>query len=269
VKLRAIDASTVRLAVKLYLSLAYPGGAVRNAPIPDLAGGDTAADLISRFADEGEDSGEREVCRYVLRLGNVEYPHMKLVLEENILRHEYAFGVDAHDDLRGTPDNPDYERFNAVRAHNRKLATRIERAWRSAGIPTVTDIQDLFGAVEQLTEEQQSVLIVDDEAAIRETLKELLTRAGLKVRTAENGKVALESVAEETPNLILMDYQMPELDGVSTCERLKNDPATKAIPVLMATRSQIDLESLTYADGFLVKPYRQDVLFSLVKKLLG
>ena len=268
-KLRAIDASTVRLAVKLYLGLAYTGDSAGRAPVPDLAGGDTAEDLIARFADECEESGERKICRYVLRLGNVEYPHMKLVLEENILRNEYAFGVDTHDDLSITPDNPDYERFNAIRAHNRKLATRIEQAWHAAGIPTVTDIQELFGTVEQLTEEQKSVLIVDDEPAIREALKELFTRAGLKVRTAENGKAALESVAKEAPNLILMDYQMPELDGVSTCERLKSNPETKSIPVLMATRSQVDLESLTYADGFLVKPYRQDVLFSLVKKLLG
>jgi len=268
VKLRAIDASTVRLAAKLYLSLAYPGELVTKAPPHDLKGGKTAEDLVPRFADECEESGETKVCRYVLRLGNSQYPHMKLVLEENILRNEYAFGVDTHDNLRVTPENPDYERFNAVRAHNRHLATRIEQAWQAAGIPTVTDIQELFGTVEKLSEQQQSVLIVDDEAAIRETLKELLTRAGLRVRTAENGVVALACVAEEAPNLILMDYQMPELDGVSTCEKLKGDPATAQIPVLLATRSQVDLASLTYADGFLVKPYRQDVLFSLVKKLL-
>ena len=267
-KLVAIDASTVRLAAKLYISLAYPGDLAANAPAHDLGGGKTAKDLVPRFCDECDESAEPRVGRYVLRLGNSEYPHMKLVLEENILRNEYAFGVDTHDDLRVTPDNPDYERFNAVRAHNRRLATRIEQAWQAAGIPTVTDIQELFGTVEKLSEQQQSVLIVDDEASIREALKELLTRAGLKVRTAENGKVALQRVAEDPPNLILMDYQMPELDGISTCEKLKEDPKTAKIPVLLATRSQVDLASLTYADGFLVKPYRQDVLFSLVKKLL-
>ena len=50
---------------------------------------------------------------------------------------------------------------------------------------------------------------------------------------------------------------------------LKRDEKTKSIPVLLATRAQVDLASLTYADGFMVKPYRQDVLFSIVKKLLG
>ena len=269
-KLEAIEASTVRLAVKLYLSLAYPGDLAKDAKVPDLNSTGTAEDLIDRFTDECENpSGDRKVCRYVLRLGNRRYPHMKLVLEENILRNEYAFGVDTHDDMRISPENPDYERFNQIRAHNRHLATRIEQAWQAAGIPTVSDIQELFGTVEKLSEQRKNVLVVDDEPAIRETIKELLTRAGLEVRTAENGKVALEVVAEWMPDLILMDFQMPELDGVATCERLKAAERTRDIPVLLATRSQVDLASLTFADGFLVKPYRQDVLFSLVKKLLG
>lgn len=267
-KLEAIEASRVRKAVELYLDLAYPGEEAEKAPRVDLQGGECARDLVQRFSNESEVSEGRTIERFVLRLGNSRYPHMKLVLEENILRHEYAFGVDTHDDLRVSPDSPDYERFSAVRAHNQDLAARIEKAWQEAGIPTVKDLQDLFGKVEQLDEGEHSVLIVDDEPSIRETLKELLSRAGLKVRTAENGRVALESVSKQPPSLILMDYQMPELDGVSTCERLKGQSATKDIPVLLATRAQVNLAALTYADGFLVKPYRQDVLFSLVRKLL-
>jgi CheY-like chemotaxis protein len=271
VRLESIDASTIRLAVKLYLSLAYPGDHGPKAPVPEFSGEGTARDLIPDFSDESEERDGRTVGRYVLRLGNEKYPHMKLVLEENILRHEYAFGVDTHDDLRISPDNPDYERFNAVRAHNADLATRIEQSWQAAGIPTLKDIQELFGSdVEQLCPpEQQSLLIVDDEPSIRDALSALFTRAGMEVRTAENGRVALERVAEDPPDLILMDYQMPELDGVATCEQLKSDKKTRRIPVLLATASQVDLAALTYADGFLVKPYRQDILFQLVKKLLA
>jgi CheY-like chemotaxis protein len=269
VRLEAIDASTVRLAVRIYLRHAYPGHAESKAPALDLTGGGHAADLLEKFVNESEEDEGRRIGRYVLRLGNSRYPHMKLVLEENILKNEYAFGVDTHDDLQVSPKSPDYQRWNAVRGHNRDLAEEIERGWREAGIPTVRDIKHLFGAVEQLTEEMRQVLVVDDEPSIRETLDELLTRAGLRVRTAPNGRAALDMVSEEQPNLILMDYQMPEMDGVTACEALKTNPETSDIPVLLATRSQVDLASLTYADGFLVKPYRQDVLFSLVRKLLS
>ncbi|NJN14436.1 MAG: response regulator [Planctomycetes bacterium] len=86
---------------------------------------------------------------------------------------------------------------------------------------------------------------------------------------ASDGAEALRLVGEEAPDLILMDFQMPGMDGVTACEALKGNPETAEIPVLLATRSQVDLAALTYADGFLVKPYRQDVLFSLVSKLLS
>ena len=268
-KLEAIPASTVRSAVRIYQRFAYPGDSAWRAPNVVLTGGETALDLIPRFGDESEESRGRVVRRYVLRLGNSRYPHMKLVLEESILEDEFAFAVDTHDDLRISPDAPDHDRWNAVRAHNRALAETIEEAWRSEKIPTIRDIKDLLGKVEQLTKAPRSVLVVDDDPSIRDTLKDLLERAGLSVRTAENGREALNRVAEERPNLILMDYEMPELDGVAACEALKADTKTSTIPVLMATRSQVDLTTLIYADGFLVKPYRQDVLFSLVRKLLS
>jgi len=265
VKLEEIPAETVRLAVEVYLSHAYPGASRWRAPVIEIAGGDTARDLLGRFDDESEEGEGRRIGR----LGNSRYPHMKLVLEESILKHEYAFTVDTHDDLKVSSDAPDYDRWNAVRDHNRKLAETIEVAWRAESVPTVRDIKDLLGSVEQLSEKAQSLLIVDDDPSIRDALRELFERAGLKVFLAPNGRAALEQVAAERPTLILMDYQMPEMDGVAACEALKGDPETAEIPVLLATRSQVDLTALTFADGFLVKPYRQDVLFSLVRKLLS
>jgi CheY-like chemotaxis protein len=268
-RLDEIPAAQVRLAVEIYLRHAYPAAARWRAPTPDLSGEGTAKDLLSRFADESEEDGGRRVSRYVLRLGNSRYPHMKLVLEESILSDEYAFCVDSHDDLSISADAPDYARWNAVRDHNRLLADVIEKAWEAEGVPTLRDIKDRLGKVEQLGRTAQRLLVVDDDPAIRDALRALFERAGLAVNTACNGREALASVKAERPDLILMDYQMPEMDGVEACESLKGDPATKSIPVLLATRSQVDLAALTYADGFLVKPYRQDVLFSLVRKLLA
>jgi CheY-like chemotaxis protein len=267
-KLDAIPAATVRKAVEAYLGLAYPGTSRWRAPPVDLSGGATARDLLPRFEDESE-KGARAASRFVLRLGNNRYPHMKLVLEESILPEEFAFAVDTHDDLKVSPGSPDFERWNAVRTHNRELAGRIEARWREEGIPTLADIKCLIGTVEPLTKTPHSVLVVDDDPSICDAIRELLERAGMRVRTAPNGRAALDSVAREPPHLILMDYQMPDMDGVTACEALKGTPATAAIPVLLATRSQVDLSSLTFADGFLVKPYRQDVLFSLVRKLLS
>ncbi len=268
-KLEEIGASAVRLAAEIYLRHAYPAAARWRAPSVDLSGGKSARDLLPRFEDESEERDGRRTGRYVLRLGNSRYPHMKLALEESILSDEYAFCVDTHDNLNVSPDAPDYARWNAVRDHNRRLAEEIERAWEEEGVPTVRDIKDRLGKVEQLGEQAQTVLVVDDDPAIRDALKALFERAGLVVRTAANGREALDIVRTARPHLILMDYQMPEMDGVTACEALKGDPATRRIPVLLATRSQVDLAALTYADGFLVKPYRQDVLFSLVRKLLA
>ena len=261
-KLGAIDAATVRKAAEIYLRIAYADpDALRRAPRVELDGGASALDLIGRFSDESEITNGRRVGRYVLRLGNDLYPHMKLVLEECILRDEYAFAVDTHDDLRVSADAPDYERWNNVRLHNSRVAQQIEEAWREDHVPTLGDIREMLGAVEQISEKTRSVLVVDDDPSIRETLCTLFERAGMKVSSAANGREALRMVAENRPNLILMDYQMPEMDGVACCEALKSDPDTDEIPVLLATRSQVDLTALTYADGFLVKPYRQDILF--------
>jgi CheY-like chemotaxis protein len=269
VKLDRIPAAIVRRAVEIYLGEAYPGSSRWRAPKFDLSGGGTAADLVPRFNDETERSDGRSVHRYVLRLGNARYPHMKLVLEESILQNEFAFMVDTHDDLKVSPDAPDYDRWNQVRAHNRALAQTIEDRWRAESVPTIADIKELIGNVEQIGTESRDVLVVDDDPGIREAIQRLLEHAGLRVRTAANGREALERVRAAAPDLILMDYQMPEMDGVACCEELKGNPETASIPVLLATRSQVDLASLTYADGFLVKPYRQDVLFTLVRKLLA
>jgi len=267
--LQEIPASTVRMATELFLQEAYPGGSRWRAPKVELAGGETAKDLLPRFGDESESREGRVVHRYVLRLGNSLYPHMKLVLEESMVRDHFVFGVDSHDDLRVSPEAPDYARWNAVRDHNRLLRERIERVWREHRIPTLADLRPLLDReVERIGDATKSVLVVDDDESIRDALTTLLGRAGLRIRTARNGREALDAVREEAPHLILMDYQMPEMDGVACCTALKGDASTRSIPVLLGTASQIDLSTLTYADGFLVKPYRQDVLFSLVRKLL-
>lgn len=79
------------------------------------------------------------------------------------------------------------------------------------------------------------VLIVDDIEVNRELLRHLLTPEGLVVDEAEDGLAALERIATDPPDVVLLDLQMPRMDGFEMCRRLKSNPATASIPVLMVT----------------------------------
>src|SRR5438105_5024599 len=80
-----------------------------------------------------------------------------------------------------------------------------------------------------------SVLVVDDEEVNRALLREALEARGYKVSEAENGNRALESLAERAPDAILLDVMMPKMDGYEVCRRIKSNPQTAFIPVLMIT----------------------------------
>src|SRR5579862_3829046 len=102
------------------------------------------------------------------------------------------------------------------------------------------------------------ILIVDDEAQNVQVLSRLMARLGYDVRTASNGESALESVTSEQPDLVLLDVNMPGLDGFEVCRRLKNDPKTRLIPVvLITTLSETDdrVQGIEAgADDFISKP---------------
>ena len=80
-----------------------------------------------------------------------------------------------------------------------------------------------------------NLLIVDDDPLILESLDAFLTHEGYKVRSAPNGQLALMSAVEDPPELILLDIQLPDMDGFQVCRRLKEDPQTGHIPVIMLT----------------------------------
>ncbi len=79
------------------------------------------------------------------------------------------------------------------------------------------------------------ILVVDDEVDITDTLKILLERRGFEVVTANSGKEALEKVKEEKPDVVLLDVMMPDMSGWDVCKKIKEDDATKDIPVIMLT----------------------------------
>ena len=108
------------------------------------------------------------------------------------------------------------------------------------------------------------ILVVDDDPDNRAMVSHFLTNWGFVVDDASNGKVALEKVKANPPSLVLLDLEMPEMDGFETCERLKSDPQTEWIPVIIFT----GLERMPHrargfhhgADDYVVKTVETDEL---------
>ncbi len=116
------------------------------------------------------------------------------------------------------------------------------------------------------------ILIVDDVPSNRDLAAELLELEEYEVAQAADGQEALEKVAQQRPDLILMDLRMPVLDGVEATRQLKSDAATRDIPVLALTasvmvgeRERIMREGF---DGFITKPINFDELLNAVEEAL-
>jgi putative two-component system response regulator len=109
------------------------------------------------------------------------------------------------------------------------------------------------------TESEPRVLIVEDNASIAWLLRQGLQAEGYQVDVAEDGQEALTRVARQPPDLILLDLGLPLVPGDEVCRRLKSDPATRIIPIVMVTAQgevQSKLEAWEYgADDFLTKPF--------------
>lgn len=116
------------------------------------------------------------------------------------------------------------------------------------------------------------VLVVDDLAANRELLEGLLADLGYEVRVARDGIEALAAIEVEEPDLILLDIDMPRMDGLTLCRRLKADPVRRLIPVVLITALQERETRLAGlgagADDFLTKPFDAKELLVRTKVLL-
>ena len=117
------------------------------------------------------------------------------------------------------------------------------------------------------------VLVVDDEPNIVTSLEFLLQDAGFEVRTAANGQEALEQTAQFAPDLILLDVMMPVLNGYEVCQRLKSDPKTRGMRVLMLSAKGRDVEIAKGlelgADAYMTKPFSTRDLLVKVQDLLS
>jgi PAS domain S-box-containing protein len=117
------------------------------------------------------------------------------------------------------------------------------------------------------------ILVVDDQFENRDWLTKLLTFVGFSVQSAADGEAALRSWEEWNPRLILMDVQMPGMDGLEATRRIKADPRGKATAIVALTASVLDEDRQRVfangADDFLAKPCRESELFEKIGTLLN
>jgi putative two-component system response regulator len=116
------------------------------------------------------------------------------------------------------------------------------------------------------------VLVVDDEQTNRALLVRMLTTEGYKVYTAADGESALAELERHAPDVILLDVQMPGIDGFEVCRRVKLNPATRLTPVVLVTglgASEHRIKGINAgADDFIAKPFEVDELRARVRSLL-
>ena len=117
------------------------------------------------------------------------------------------------------------------------------------------------------------ILIADDESSLRLLVRATLsTNKSFELTEAFDGNEALHKAQSELPDLILLDVMMPGLSGFEVCERLKNDPKTKNIVIIMLTakgqQSDRDWAISVGTDYFLTKPFSPIELFNLIEKIL-
>ncbi|WP_457555144.1 response regulator [Candidatus Pyrohabitans sp.] len=118
------------------------------------------------------------------------------------------------------------------------------------------------------------ILLVDDEKVTGKLVKKLLKRYGYSVRVVNSGDEALELLdSGYRPDLILMDVFMPEMSGIEVSKRIKSDPATTEIPLLLFTVLGLvpgirHIVRETGADGFIAKPFEKDALLERIREHL-
>ena len=116
------------------------------------------------------------------------------------------------------------------------------------------------------------VLVVEDEPDIRALLVHHLSRDGFRCRTASTGPEALARVRAATPDLIVLDLMLPELTGLEVCRRLRADPATAAVPIIMLTAKTDEVDRVVGlemgADDYVAKPFSPRELSARIKAIL-
>ena len=117
-----------------------------------------------------------------------------------------------------------------------------------------------------------SILVADDEPNIVLSLEFLLKQAGFRVRTVSDGEAALAAIAQEPPDLVLLDVMIPGRDGYAVCQEIRSNPAWRGMRIIMLTAKGGDIQrekglSLG-ADEYVTKPFSTRELVERVRRML-
>lgn len=118
----------------------------------------------------------------------------------------------------------------------------------------------------------ETILVVDDEEDILELVRYNLNREGYRVICASTGEEALTEVSKKPPDVVVLDLMLPGVDGLEVCRRLKSDPLTTTIPIVMLTAKSEDSDIVTGlelgADDYITKPFSPRILSARLKAVL-
>ncbi len=116
----------------------------------------------------------------------------------------------------------------------------------------------------------KSILVVEDQEDNRQIIRDLLSATDYEIVEAGSGEEALEAVAKQRPDLILMDIQLPGIDGYEMTRRIKADPALRSIPIIAVTSYALSGEEARAAgcDEYVPKPYSPRQLLAKIRQYL-
>ncbi len=116
------------------------------------------------------------------------------------------------------------------------------------------------------------VLVVEDEAAIATMLRYNLEKSGFRVEEAGDGQEALTRIAEIQPDIVLLDWMLPQMSGIEVCRQIRRRPTTRELPVIMVTARTEDQDAVrglnTGADDYITKPFNMEALIARIRALL-
>jgi CheY-like chemotaxis protein len=117
------------------------------------------------------------------------------------------------------------------------------------------------------------ILVVDDSRSVRLTIQFVLRRAGFTTLVAADGEAGLATARRERPPVVLLDVEMPRLDGFEVCRRIREDPALAGTYVVMLTANGQQADELRAlqagADRYVTKPFNDDAVVELLTELLA
>jgi twitching motility two-component system response regulator PilG len=118
----------------------------------------------------------------------------------------------------------------------------------------------------------KKILIVEDEESLLKLASILLTSKGYDVRGVASGRAALDAIARERPDLVLLDIMLPEIDGFEVCRQIKVMPATRHIPVIIVTAKKCQEDIVrgqeVGADWYIPKPFKSAMVIETIQRFL-